>query len=89
MLYFMSPEEKDLLNKTYEIALENNKILRGMRRSAMFDRTLRLIYWIAVIGLSFGAFWYIQPYLQSLAGVYGDVSGGISNLKNISNILGN
>ena len=66
ILIFMSPEELDLLFKTHEIVQENNKILRSLRSSQRWDRIIKYGYWFIIIALSFGAYYFIQPYAESL-----------------------
>lgn len=60
----MSPEERDLLYKTHELVEENNKMLRKLRSAQRWDRMIKYGYWIIIIGLSFGAYYFIQPYLE-------------------------
>lgn len=62
----MTPEERDLLVKTHELAEENNKMLRSLRNAQRWDRVIKYGYWVVIIGLSFGAYYFIQPYMESL-----------------------
>ncbi len=64
----MTPEEKSLLLKTHELAEENNKILRSLRRSRRIGIIMTALYWTLIIGLSLGAFYFIQPYIDFFAG---------------------
>jgi len=65
----MTPEEKSLLQRTYKMAEENNEILRKMRRSGRIAAVMRTIYWIVIIGVTLGAYYYLQPYLNSMVGI--------------------
>lgn len=47
---------------------ENNTILLSIRRNARIGTTVKIIYWTVIIGLSFGAYYFIQPYLQTITG---------------------
>ena len=72
----MDPEERKLL-------LENNRILHKLlsaQRWAMFWSVLR---WAIIIGLALGSYYYIQPYLDQLLQVYGQVSGQVPQLQNL------
>ena len=80
----MSPEEKELLEKSVKLAEENNSILRSMRRSMIVGRVLSAIYWVLIIGSAIGAYYYIQPYLDQLIGIYG---GAKSNLDSIGEVI--
>ena len=70
----MDFEEKELIKKTFALAEENNKILRKMQSSMRWGRAFRIFYWIVVIGISIGAFYYIQPYIDQLTSVYSGFS---------------
>lgn len=71
----MTPEEKALLERTAALAEENNAILRGLRRSNRTAVIMRVLYWVVIIGLSFGAFYLIQPYFSFLTGLAGGGTG--------------
>ena len=75
----MTPEEKSLLERTYKLAEENNAILRSIRRSARLTAVMRWAYWAVIILLTFGAYYFIQPYMTALIGVVNPGQGGISN----------
>ena len=62
----MTPDEKKLLAQTFELAQENNKILRGIRNSTRWSIAFKVVYWGAIIALSFGAYYFIQPYVNTL-----------------------
>jgi len=64
----MTPEERSLLESTHQLAKENNEILLGMRRRARYGAVFRASYWILIIGLSFGAFYFLQPYVDFIRG---------------------
>ncbi len=64
----MTPEERSLLERTHEMTEENNKILRSLRRSRRISLILSISYWVLIIGLSVGAFYFIQPYIDFIAG---------------------
>jgi len=79
----MSPEEKELLNKTASLAEDNNKILHSIRRSMRLASFVRVVYWIIIIGSAVGAYYFIQPYIDQLVGVYGGTKSSIDNISNI------
>jgi len=81
----MSPEEKALLERTYNLVEENNKILSTLNRRHKFGFAIRATYWMVVIGPSIGAFYFIKPYLQFLTDLTGD--SGSSLNQNIKDLL--
>ena len=77
----MTPEDRSLLQRTYAMAEENNKILRSIRRSTRFSMLFRVVYWAVIVIASFGAYYFIQPYVQTMLGAYEQIQGGISGLQ--------
>ncbi|MDB5238996.1 MAG: hypothetical protein JWO00_331 [Candidatus Parcubacteria bacterium] len=71
----MTPEEKSLLERTYAIAEENNGMLKSIRRTGRLALLARILYWVVILGVSVGAYYFIQPYINQLVGIYGSVSG--------------
>ena len=77
----MSPEERELLEKSVSLAEDNNKMLRSMRRSQRWTSIMRAIYWIIIIGSAFGAYYFIQPYIDQLMNVYGGAKSDLNSLN--------
>ena len=85
----MSPEERELLEKTAALAEDNNKMLRSIRRSMFWSQVMSVIYWVIIIGSAIGAYYIIQPYIDQMIGIYGNVKGDLDSvgdlIKNIKN----
>ena len=77
----MNPEDKALLEKVYKMTEENNTILKSIYRTNKIGLTIKVLYWV-ILGLSFGAFYFVQPYVNSLTGVLDSV--GVANKTGIS-----
>jgi hypothetical protein len=88
----MTPEEKVLLQETYALAKDNNEMLRSMRNHARLGTAMRILYWVAIIGLSLGAYYFIEPYLKMLTGLTNQ-AGGLNStsltdsVKNLQDLL--
>ncbi len=76
----MTPEEKILLNKAFELAEENNKMLRALTRSMKIARIMSAVYWIFIIGSAVGAFYLIQPYIEGVMSAYENASTGLNSI---------
>jgi hypothetical protein len=64
-------EDKDSeLDVIKELTIENNKMLHSMQRRARIGLIWKLIYWGFIIGATIGAFYFIQPYIDSLQDAY-------------------
>jgi len=83
-MFPMDPELKRALDETLKLSRENNQMLQAMRRSMRLGRIMSFLYWALIIGTAFGAYYFIQPYIDQLMGVYG---GAKSNLDGMGSIL--
>jgi len=79
----MTPEERSLLERTYKLSLENNDLLRKIRRSNTMSSIFRAIYWVVIIGASVGAYYYVQPYVDPMMKIYSDIMANAQNLPNL------
>lgn len=77
----MDPEDRALLEKTYELAKENNAILRGMRRSMRWGTIFRALYWVLIIAGIIGTTVYVGPMLQQVYGSYQNVLSDYNGVK--------
>lgn len=75
----MNSEERELLERTLRISEENNKILKGMRRAGRLATGFRIFYWLVIIGLGFGAYYFIEPYVKQLNSVYSQFNSTLKN----------
>lgn len=80
----MDPKERELLEETHELVLENNKILHRLQRSARWSKFFRFVYWVLIIGTSVGAYYFLQPYIDKVIGVYTGMQNDLSNVKNVT-----
>ena len=83
----MNPDEKDLLEKTYELSKENNHILKGLRSSNRWGTSFRIFYWIVIIGISVGAFYFVQPYADLAVKAYKNISNDLNNVNSAVNSI--
>lgn len=60
----MTPEEKNMLERALKLAEDNNDLLIKMNRRARNGQILQVLYWLLIVGLSFGAYYFIQPYIN-------------------------
>jgi TRAP-type C4-dicarboxylate transport system permease small subunit len=78
----VDPESKQLLQETMELAQENNKMLHSMKRSMRMSQIMSFLYWVLIIGSAIGAFYFLQPYLTQVEGLYNNASGVLKNFNN-------
>lgn len=75
----MNQEEMDLLERTLEIAEENNKILKSMRRAGRLAMGFKIFYWMVIIGLGLGAYYFIEPYVKQFDNIYSQFNGVVKS----------
>lgn len=81
----MDPESKQLLQNTLVLTEENNKLLhkiRGVQKRETFWNVFKMII---IIGIAFGSFYYIEPYLNKIMDLYNSISGVKQNIEDVSN----
>jgi hypothetical protein len=83
----MTPEERSLLERTYNLTEENNAILRGIRRTGRISMIMRIAYWVVIIGFSVGAYYLIQPYASLLTSFYGSGANDIKSAQSAADSL--
>lgn len=81
----MDPEDKKLLEKVYELAEENNEMLRRVRTVQKRQYLFQIIRWVLIIGISIGAFYFLQPYVDNFQYFLEDTSDTIDKIKNLKN----
>lgn len=79
----MEPEDKKLLESTYKLSEENNKMLRHIRRSQKIAVFMRLLYWVVIIGISVGIFYFLQPYADRVQEFFKSAGDTVNQFKNI------
>jgi hypothetical protein len=66
----MDEETKALLKENTALAKENNMMLKRLIRAQKFSTIYRIFYWTVIILSSLGAYYFIQPYFNTLLNLY-------------------
>ncbi|MCK6463030.1 MAG: hypothetical protein L6Q29_04440 [Candidatus Pacebacteria bacterium] len=84
----MSEEElKVLLRQNIELNKKSLEILQKMNRARIMGNVFWILKWVLIIGISYGAYWYIEPYLKKYLEVLQSVSGGVNKINEVSENL--
>ena len=67
----------------YEMVKENNQILHKLHRAQKRAIFFRVLYWIIMIALALGAYYYIQPYLNQVVALYDQGTSGFQSFQNL------
>lgn len=79
----MDADLKTLVEENLRISKENNKMLRSMRRAAVFGFFIRIIFWLTILGVP------VYLYVVYLAPVVSSVfPNGSTNVNPILKMLG-
>jgi hypothetical protein len=79
----MDPNERQQLKEALELSRENNAILKKMWRATQWGRAIKALYWIVIIAVTIGSLYFLQPYLDTLQGVYGGVQDAQAQFKDL------
>jgi hypothetical protein len=66
----MDQEERSLLEENLRMSRENNRLLIKVRSVQRWASITRFLYWVVLIGISFGAFYFLQPYIENIMKLY-------------------
>ena len=77
----LNNEEK--LDAIYEMTLENNDILRTIRRQQYFANTFRVLYWLVVIGALGSAYYFIRPVITVLSNNSGKIEETVNQFNQL------
>jgi len=83
----MDENERELLEQTYQLTKDTNDKVSRLYRSYRWGRAFKIFYWIMIIGLSVGAYWLIQPYVDQLKEVYSGFGDTVDTIHNTSQNL--
>jgi len=78
----MPQNEKEMLEKTLEISEENNNLLKKMRRSVIYGRIFKILYWIVAIIIATGLYYVIQPYVDNVVNIYNKIMPNFQKTNN-------
>lgn len=77
----MDQELRELLEKNLKISEENNDLLKKMHRSQRWSMVMSAMYWLFIVGITFGVYYYLQPYITTLLETYTSLIGGIEDIQ--------
>ncbi len=84
----IEPELKTLLEANLELSKENNKLLKKVRRVQKIARNTKIVYWLFIVAIAFGAYYYVQPFVKKMTGFLPALSGLEGGLKNLPDLKG-
>lgn len=83
----MDPEMKKLLEENLALAKENNEMLRKVRRLQKRGQLFTLFYWLMIIGIPLGLYYFLRPFLDQVINLYTGGTSGYNEVMNFFNSL--
>jgi len=74
-------EMKQLLKDNLETSQETLKYVKKLNSARVHANIFGIVRFIVIIGISFGAFYYIEPYLNKAVETLGDVAATLNQVK--------
>lgn len=71
----MDPESKRLLEEMFNLAQENNQMLRKIRSVQKWRAFWSWLKIAVIIGIALGSFYFLEPYLNKMKDLYNSISG--------------
>jgi hypothetical protein len=72
------------LEELHKVVEDNHRMMEKVYRSMVLNRIIRIVYWVLVLGAAVGAFYFLQPYLDTISGSYNrarELFGGTSTVS--------
>lgn len=64
-----------MLQNTLALAEENNKLLHKIRGVQKRSTLWQVLKYLLILGIAFGSFYFLDPYLSKIADLYNSVTG--------------
>lgn len=68
---------KKLLRQNLEISRESFKILKKLHRGRKLAMGFKILYWTVIILMVLGAYYYIQPFVDTFTDTFGEIKKGV------------
>jgi hypothetical protein len=79
----MDPETREMIETTLELARENNKMLRKVRGVQQREMIWRIVKTAVILGLALGLFYFLEPVINQIIGVYSSIFGSAQNAADL------
>lgn len=78
----MEYDRDEILEETYKLARDNNKMLRRMRRAAWLGGIFKVLFWAVIIGVPAWLYYeYAQPIIGDLMQTISQVQGASAQIQ--------
>jgi len=83
----IDPELRKMVDENLELSRENNKLLHKLHHTVIWGRVFRVLYWVVIIGITMGAYYFIQPVIDGFQGLLGGTENIQKTSESVPNII--
>lgn len=73
--------DEDDFERLEKLVEDNHRMLKSMHRSMQIGRVFSVLYWVAIIGIGLGAYYYIQPFIEPILSTGKDAFQNIKDVQ--------
>jgi len=77
-----SDQIKKLLKKNLETTEECHRLVKKLYRAQTVGRIVKLVKWALIIAIALGAYYYVQPFMETFWQTIADIREDFSGLQN-------
>lgn len=85
----MEQGDSALLREIHKLVKENNVMLHRMERDAKRARFWKIVRIAFVLALLFGAYYFVQPFIDNLTNAYASIQESFKELQETKDALSN
>lgn len=75
-------ELKELVRQNIAISEDTNRQVHKVRRAARMGQFMQIVWWLIILGASGWAYYYYQPYINQITGLYAQFQSSGTQTKN-------
>lgn len=75
------------LEEVYHMTMENNEILRSMRRQQHIAHAFTIFYWVVILGALGGAYYYVRPVVNAFSENKGKIDSALEQFNDLRSQL--
>ena len=79
----MDSKDRTHLEQILKLTEENNKLLAKLYRSLWWSRAWKIVYWAVIIGIAFGSFYFLKPYVDKVQALLGSVGKEVNVVQKV------
>ena len=75
-------EISERLRRIEDMTESNQKMIKSLHLAYRISYVFSIIKWVIIIGVTLGSFYYLQPYLEGVFKMYGNINSLTGGLEN-------